>query len=63
VINTHLHFDHAGGNTMDNGSGTLVPAFPKARYVVQRGEYETPCEPMNGLERVIGGTTFCRSQS
>lgn len=40
VINTHLHFDHAGGNTMDNGSGTLVPAFPKARYAVQRGEYE-----------------------
>jgi glyoxylase-like metal-dependent hydrolase (beta-lactamase superfamily II) len=40
VINTHLHFDHAGGNTMDNGSGTLVPAFPKARYVVQRGEYD-----------------------
>jgi glyoxylase-like metal-dependent hydrolase (beta-lactamase superfamily II) len=40
VINTHLHFDHAGGNTMDNGSGALVPAFPKARYVVQRGEYD-----------------------
>jgi glyoxylase-like metal-dependent hydrolase (beta-lactamase superfamily II) len=40
VINTHLHFDHAGGNTRDNGSGTLVPAFPKARYVVQRGEYD-----------------------
>jgi glyoxylase-like metal-dependent hydrolase (beta-lactamase superfamily II) len=40
AINTHLHFDHAGGNTMDNGSGTLVPAFPKARYVVQRGEYD-----------------------
>ena len=40
VINTHLHFDHAGGNTMRTGDGTLVPAFPKARYVVQRGEYE-----------------------
>lgn len=40
VINTHLHFDHAGGNTMHNGNGTLTPAFPKARYAVQRGEYD-----------------------
>lgn len=40
VINTHLHFDHAGGNTMRNGKAQLVPAFPNARYVVQRGEYE-----------------------
>lgn len=40
VINTHLHFDHAGGNTMRNDHGTLIPAFPKAQYVVQRGEYE-----------------------
>jgi len=40
VINTHLHFDHAGGNTVqDNGSG-VVPAFRKAKYFVQRGEYE-----------------------
>jgi len=40
VINTHLHFDHAGGNTMRNDRGALIPVFPKARYVVQRGEYE-----------------------
>ena len=39
VINTHLHFDHCGGNTMCD-DGALVPAFPKAKYVVQRGEYE-----------------------
>lgn len=39
VINTHLHFDHCGGNTMHD-DGVLVPAFPKAKYVVQRGEYE-----------------------
>ena len=38
VINTHLHFDHAGGNTRREG-GRLVPAFPSARYVVQRGEW------------------------
>lgn len=40
VINTHLHFDHAGGNTLRTPSGEVRPTFPKARYVVQRGEYE-----------------------
>jgi glyoxylase-like metal-dependent hydrolase (beta-lactamase superfamily II) len=34
VICTHLHFDHAGGNTrMDHDE--LVPAFPRATYWVQ----------------------------
>lgn len=40
VINTHLHFDHAGGNTWRNEAGEVLPTFPKARYVVQRGEVE-----------------------
>ena len=40
VINSHLHFDHAGGNTVRDGSDAVRAAFPKARYVVQRGEYE-----------------------
>ena len=35
----HLHFDHAGGNTRLDG-GRVVPTFPRARYVVQRGEWE-----------------------
>ena len=38
VINTHLHFDHAGGNTYVDASGTVRPSFPNARYVVQAGE-------------------------
>ena len=37
VINTHLHFDHAGGNTRIE-NGRAVPTFPRARYVVQRTE-------------------------
>ena len=37
VINTHLHFDHAGGNTVRAGDQTLL-AFPNATYVVQKGE-------------------------
>lgn len=51
VINTHLHFDHAGGNTMvvggvdagapgaANPAAEVVPAFPNARYVAHRGEH------------------------
>lgn len=39
VINTHLHFDHAGGNTYVDAGGAVLPAFPNARYVVQRGEH------------------------
>jgi glyoxylase-like metal-dependent hydrolase (beta-lactamase superfamily II) len=39
VINTHLHFDHAGGNTVRRPDGTVAPAFAGARYVVQRGEW------------------------
>jgi len=38
VVSTHLHFDHAGGNTLLQEDGTLAPAFPRARYVVQAGE-------------------------
>ncbi|HEX5577425.1 MAG TPA: MBL fold metallo-hydrolase [Gemmatimonadaceae bacterium] len=40
VINTHLHFDHAGGNTYRDEAGELRVTFPKARYVVKRGEYD-----------------------
>ena len=40
VLNTHLHFDHAGGNTVRTPEGGTAPSFPNARYVVQRGELE-----------------------
>ncbi len=43
VINTHLHWDHCGGNTMDVG-GRVLPAFPNAGYVVQRGELDAARE-------------------
>jgi glyoxylase-like metal-dependent hydrolase (beta-lactamase superfamily II) len=39
VINTHLHFDHAGGNTFVDAAGVVRPSFPNARYVVQGGEH------------------------
>jgi glyoxylase-like metal-dependent hydrolase (beta-lactamase superfamily II) len=46
VINTHLHFDHAGGNTsmdpdLENDPRRHIrPTFPNATYIVQRGELE-----------------------
>jgi glyoxylase-like metal-dependent hydrolase (beta-lactamase superfamily II) len=40
VVNTHLHFDHAGGNTYRDAAGAVRLAFPEARYVVHRGEFD-----------------------
>jgi glyoxylase-like metal-dependent hydrolase (beta-lactamase superfamily II) len=44
VINTHLHFDHAGGNTKFT-NGRAVPAFPNAQYIVQKAELEHALHP------------------
>ena len=40
VIMSHLHFDHAGGAVLKDTSGELRPAFPKAKYYAQRGEWQ-----------------------
>lgn len=40
IINTHLHFDHAGGDTLTQADGSAAPAFPGVRHVVQKGEWE-----------------------
>jgi glyoxylase-like metal-dependent hydrolase (beta-lactamase superfamily II) len=40
VINSHLHFDHAGGNTVKTADGSIAPTFPNARYVMQQGELQ-----------------------
>ena len=39
VINTHLHFDHCGWNTLRKG-GQVMATFPKAKYYVQEGEWQ-----------------------
>lgn len=39
VIDSHLHFDHCGWNTV-RGKGTIVPTFPKAKYYAQEGEWK-----------------------
>jgi methylmalonyl-CoA epimerase len=45
VLATHLHFDHAGGFTTRDASGRLQPRFPRARYVIHRGEWEDAAHP------------------
>ncbi|SPE45502.1 Beta-lactamase-like protein [Candidatus Sulfotelmatobacter sp. SbA7] len=44
VINTHLHFDHCGWNTILRGA-TVVPTFPRAKYYVQEGEWQYARQP------------------
>ena len=44
VINTHLHFDHCGGNTTYR-DGKLALTFPRAQYLLQKGEWEEANHP------------------
>jgi glyoxylase-like metal-dependent hydrolase (beta-lactamase superfamily II) len=45
VVNTHLHFDHAGGNTSLNAEGIPVATFPNARYFVSGAELDHADHP------------------
>ena len=45
VLASHLHFDHAGGFTAKDGSGTVTPRFPNARYLVNQGEWDDAMHP------------------
>jgi methylmalonyl-CoA epimerase len=45
VLATHLHFDHAGGFTTRDAAGRIHPRFPRAQYVVRRGEWEDATRP------------------
>jgi glyoxylase-like metal-dependent hydrolase (beta-lactamase superfamily II) len=44
VINSHLHFDHCGWNSCREGD-RVIATFPRARYYVQRGEWEHALAP------------------
>lgn len=45
VLATHLHWDHVGGFTTRTKDGRVRPRFPRARYVVRRGEWEAATHP------------------
>ena len=45
VLASHLHVDHAGGFTRRDASGRVRPRFPRAQYVVRRGEWDDATHP------------------
>ena len=45
VILTHLHFDHVGGCTRLNSKGQVVCTFPKAKYIVQKADWQEANSP------------------
>ena len=45
VINSHLHFDHCGWNTVRDTNGKIVPTFPRAKYYAPEGEWQYSRKP------------------
>ena len=45
VINSHLHFDHCGWNTVRDKNGKIVPTFPRAKYFAPEGEWKYARHP------------------
>jgi len=45
VINSHLHFDHCGWNTVRDKNGKIVPTFPRANYYAPEGEWQYARNP------------------
>ena len=41
----HLHFDHAGGFTVRDAAGRCARGFPRAQYIVRRGEWDDATHP------------------
>ena len=45
VLATQLRVDHAGGFTVRDAAGRVRPRFPRAQYVVRRGEWDDAAHP------------------
>jgi glyoxylase-like metal-dependent hydrolase (beta-lactamase superfamily II) len=45
VINSHLHFDHCGWNTVRDANGKFVATFPRAKYYAPEGEWQYARHP------------------
>ncbi len=45
VINSHLHFDHCGWNTLRDKNGKIVPTFSRAKYYAPEGEWQYARHP------------------
>jgi glyoxylase-like metal-dependent hydrolase (beta-lactamase superfamily II) len=58
VINTHLHGDHCGGNTVAGDNSQIVPAFPRATYMIQRLELADATYPNERTRNAYFGENF-----
>ena len=45
VLHTHLHWDHCGGSTYNDGEGNLIPTFPNATYHCTKAQWENALSP------------------
>ncbi len=45
VVNTHLHFDHCGGNTRKDEEGEFIPTYKNAKYIIQKEEWNYALHP------------------
>ena len=45
VVFSHMHLDHSGGGLKRDESGRAVARFPRARYLVQRREWQEASQP------------------
>lgn len=57
VLLSHLHLDHAGGGVYSVG-GEWRPTFPRAEYIVQRGELDAPYTGESARARDLAARTL-----
>jgi len=59
VLITHVHDDHIGGNVAD----PTTPAFPSARYVIHRADWELMANATDEEDREIFAAVLARSSA
>lgn len=60
VVHTHLHTDHVGGNTILR-DGRWVPAFPNARYLMPKAEFDHWTADYDGGDKMVQAGSFADS--
>ncbi len=60
VVHTHLHTDHVGGNTVER-DGRFVPAFPNARYLMPKADFDYWKAAYDGGETGVQAGSFADS--
>ncbi len=60
VVHTHLHTDHVGGNTVEQ-DGRWVPAFPNARYLMPKAEFDYWKAEYDAGDKMVQAGSFADS--